>query len=62
MFRRKPRNDMRRLAPDLQTQLEDLLDTVWRSEARADQEDRIDAQARYEESRSNLRSTRPRKG
>lgn len=34
--------------PDLQTQYEALLDTVWRSEERARQQERIDAQARFD--------------
>jgi len=37
--------------PDLQTQYEALLDTVWRCEERARLDDRIDAQARYEAQR-----------
>jgi hypothetical protein len=61
MFRRKLRDDKRQIAPDLQTQLEDLLDTVWRSESRADQHDRIDAQARFDALRANAGSARRRK-
>jgi len=38
--------------PDLQTQYEALLDTVWRCEERARFEDRIDAWNRYEELQS----------
>lgn len=35
--------------PDLQTQYEELLDTVWRCERWARVEDRIDALARFEQ-------------
>lgn len=35
--------------PDLQTQYEALLDTVWRCEGRARLQDRIDAQIRYDD-------------
>jgi hypothetical protein len=35
--------------PDLQTQYEELLDTVWRCEARKRVEDRAEAWARFEE-------------
>ncbi len=35
-------------APDLQTQYEALLDTVWRCEQRARLQERIDGQARFD--------------
>lgn len=35
-------------APDLQSQYEELLDTVWRCERRANLMDRIDARARFD--------------
>lgn len=35
--------------PDLQTQYEELLDTIWRCESRERLEDRIEASARLEE-------------
>lgn len=35
--------------PDLQTQYEDLLDTVWRCEDRARLMDRLEARTRFEE-------------
>lgn len=38
-------------APDLPTQLEDLLDQVWRSESDADFWDRMDALDRQERAR-----------
>jgi hypothetical protein len=38
--------------PDLQTQYEELLDTVWKCEERARLDDRIEARARYEELQS----------
>ena len=44
--------------PDLQTQYEALLDTVWRCEERARFEDRIDAWNRYEELQSRRCSAR----
>jgi hypothetical protein len=37
--------------PDLQTQYEALLDTVWRCEERARIQDRIEAQARFDAQR-----------
>jgi hypothetical protein len=49
MFRRRQEtNDPDVPAPDLHTQFEALLDTVWRCEHRADINDRIDAQARLD--------------
>ena len=44
--------------PDLQTQYETLLDTVWRCEDRARLQDRIDAQTRYDELQSKRWSAR----
>ena len=44
--------------PDLYTQYEDLLDTVWRCEQRARFEDRLDALARFEQLRSKRSSRR----
>jgi hypothetical protein len=41
---------------DLPTQYEALLDTVWRSEKRARQQDRIDARARFEAQQRRRRS------
>ena len=44
--------------PDLHTQYEALLDTVWRCEERARLQDRIDAQNRFDELQSKRRSGR----
>ena len=44
--------------PDLHTQYEALLDTVWRCEERAELQDRIDAQGRYDELRGKRWSDR----
>jgi hypothetical protein len=46
-------------APDLHSQYEGLLDTVWRCERRAMLMDRIDAQAAYESRRKHRRRGRP---
>ncbi|MGH2976660.1 MAG: hypothetical protein ACRDLL_17620 [Solirubrobacterales bacterium] len=49
---------MRVEIPDLHTQYEALLDTVWRCEARARLDDRIDALTRFEERQSKRCSAR----
>ncbi|HKC18738.1 MAG TPA: hypothetical protein VKE27_03825 [Candidatus Dormibacteraeota bacterium] len=41
---------------DLHTQYEGLLDTVWKCEKRARQQDRIDARARFEAQQRQRRS------
>ena len=57
-MKRKAEDRLRFEIPDLQTQYEALLDTVWRCEARARLEDRIDARTRYEEVQSKRCSAR----
>lgn len=48
-MKRHSEDRLRVEVPDLQTQFETLLDTVWRCEDRARLQDRIDAQTRYDE-------------
>ena len=54
-MKRHTRDHLKVEIPDLQTQYEALLDTVWRCEHRARFEDRIDAQNRFEERQSKRR-------
>ncbi len=55
IVRSKPRSD----APDLHTQLEALLDQVWRSEADWRFWDRLDAAEAQEAARRNRATPRP---
>lgn len=57
-MKHKAEDRLRCEVPDLQTQYEALLDTVWRCEAQARLEDRIDARTRYEEMQSKRCSAR----
>lgn len=57
-MKRRSRDRLKVDIPDLHTQYEALLDTVWRCEERARLEDRIDAQNRFDELQSKRRSGR----
>ena len=48
-MKRQSKDRLKVEIPDLHTQYEALLDTVWRCERRARFEDRIDAQNRFDE-------------
>lgn len=48
-MKRRSKDRPRVEVPDLHTQYEALLDTVWRCEGRARLQDRVDAQTRYDE-------------
>jgi hypothetical protein len=59
MLKRRTRDRRKVEIPDLPTQYEELLDTVWRCEQRARLMDRIEAQTRSEElQRKRCRSQR----
>lgn len=58
-MKRHSKDRMQAETPDLQTQYEELLDTVWRCDRWARVEDRIDAQARFEQWQSRPKSTKP---
>lgn len=55
-MKRHSKDQLKVEIPDLHTQYEALLDTVWRCEARARLQDRIDAQNRFDELQSKRRS------
>lgn len=54
-MKRHSRDRLKVEIPDLHTQYEALLDTVWRCEERARLQDRIDAQDRFDELQSKRR-------
>lgn len=54
-MKRHSRDRLKVDIPDLHTQYEALLDTVWQCERRARFEDRIDAQNRFDELQSKRR-------